>query len=205
MYHVSLWKHPTTVLLAATLIALGWSLPSQASLRCGNALITQQDTALDVLKNCGQPAYRSRRYVPGTTIADSEIWYYNPGPSRLIQVVTLRQGRVRYVETAGRGFRNTGGCAPQSIETGWSDFELLSRCGEPDLTAAFWGRPLYYQRSPSITSPGLRQRHFSHSLNETVWVEEWQYNFGTNQLIRLVRIENGKVIDIETGGYGFRR
>lgn len=33
--------------------------------------------------------------------------------------------------------------------------------------------------------------------------EEWTYNFGPNQLIRILRLRNGRLVDIETDGYGF--
>ncbi len=33
--------------------------------------------------------------------------------------------------------------------------------------------------------------------------EVWYYNFGANQLLRLLRFRNGRLIDIDTDGYGF--
>ena len=37
-----------------------------------------------------------------------------------------------------------------------------------------------------------------------VRVEEWTYNFGPRKLMRLIRLENGVVADIQELGYGFR-
>jgi hypothetical protein len=34
-------------------------------------------------------------------------------------------------------------------------------------------------------------------------VETWLYNLGSNQLMRRLRFEDGKVVEIETLGYGF--
>jgi len=192
----------------AVLILLATCLPgaANASLRCGNSLITQQDAAINVLQSCGEPSYRSLRFVPGTNIVDKELWFYNPGPRRLLQIVHIRAGRVRRVETGGRGFRQLQSCQAQDIEEGWSDFELLGRCGEPAVRATFWGPSSANEYGYAFGSGGIRyRRRFEPALANTVWVEEWQYNFGANQLIRLVRLENGVVRQIETGGYGFGR
>ena len=36
-----------------------------------------------------------------------------------------------------------------------------------------------------------------------VKIEEWTYNFGPERFIRTLTFENGELVDIETGGYGF--
>ena len=38
---------------------------------------------------------------------------------------------------------------------------------------------------------------------EEVVIEEWTYNLGPHQLIRVVRLENGYVADIKRLGYGY--
>lgn len=38
---------------------------------------------------------------------------------------------------------------------------------------------------------------------EEVLIEEWTYNLGSHRLMRLVRLENGIVIDIRHLGYGY--
>jgi Protein of unknown function (DUF2845) len=38
---------------------------------------------------------------------------------------------------------------------------------------------------------------------EEVVIEEWTYNLGPHQLIRVVRLENGFVADIKHLGYGY--
>ena len=40
-------------------------------------------------------------------------------------------------------------------------------------------------------------------LIEEVVIEEWTYNFGPHQLMRVVRLENGYVADIKHLGYGY--
>ena len=40
-------------------------------------------------------------------------------------------------------------------------------------------------------------------LIEEVVVEEWTYNLGPYQFMRLVRIENGRVVEVKPLGYGY--
>ena len=41
------------------------------------------------------------------------------------------------------------------------------------------------------------------TLIEEVVIEEWTYNLGPHQLVRVVRLENGFVADITHLGYGY--
>ena len=38
---------------------------------------------------------------------------------------------------------------------------------------------------------------------ETVYREEWVYNFGAARFMRIVHLDNGRVTDVEFGGRGF--
>ena len=40
-------------------------------------------------------------------------------------------------------------------------------------------------------------------LREMIMVEEWEYNFGTNRFLYYLRFENGKLIRITVGDYGY--
>ena len=42
---------------------------------------------------------------------------------------------------------------------------------------------------------------YINGLNATI--EEWEYNLGTGQFIRYLRFENGRLIRITTGDYGY--
>lgn len=75
-------------------------------------------------------------------------------------------------------------CGSRLIDEGKLAIEVLAACGEPDY------------RDPWVT------RH--PRMNSFVAdVEEWYYNFGPNQLLRVVRLRNGRVRAIEADGYGF--
>lgn len=62
--------------------------------------------------------------------------------------------------------------------------EVLAACGEPSF------RDIYSASAPG--RPG--------DIADT---EHWTYNFGSNQLIQVLRLRHGRVVDIRTDGYGF--
>jgi hypothetical protein len=61
--------------------------------------------------------------------------------------------------------------------------ELLSICGEPAYRDVW---------SPQALAPGAVAEQ-----------EEWIYNFGPQQLLRVIRLRNARVVDIDSDGYGF--
>ncbi|MGH8516325.1 MAG: DUF2845 domain-containing protein [Panacagrimonas sp.] len=62
--------------------------------------------------------------------------------------------------------------------------DVLAACGEPDF------RDVYSYPGPRV--PG-----------EVSDVEQWTYNFGRNQLLHVLRLRHGRLVDIRTDGYGF--
>lgn len=83
--------------------------------------------------------------------------------------------------------------------------KVLRNCGEPasineweeERIARGYGRT--YMPEDSIPQA---QRPVAAVLH--VRVEEWTYNFGPNQFMRILRFENGRLIDINSGDYGYR-
>lgn len=61
--------------------------------------------------------------------------------------------------------------------------DVLAACGEPDLRDVF-SRPL-----PRV--PG-----------ELAAAEQWTYDFGPNQLLHVLKLRHGRLVDIRTDGYG---
>lgn len=185
------------VACAGLLIAAGlMAVPAAHGFRCGNQLIEEGDRKYDVVEKCGEPDYRDRRagvFLEGIgPIGATEIWYYNEGPTRLLRVLTFRRGRLRSVETGGRGFNENlvkDACDPYQLDIGMSKYELLNRCGEP------------VARNSWLEYAGSRF-HRRHHLHGTVLVEEWIYTFGSNRFRRYIRIINGRVVGIARGDKG---
>jgi len=74
-------------------------------------------------------------------------------------------------------------CGQSVVTEGLRDFEVIERCGEP-LTQRTWTEVRGYDVGPV-------------DLYYVV-VEEWVYDAGARKLRRLLRFENGELMDIET-------
>lgn len=84
-------------------------------------------------------------------------------------------------------------CGHRLISEGDASVKLLRHCGEPLSVRSYHAQRFLVGHFGRI-HPGYV---------EEVLVEEWTYNFGPRRLMRVVRIENGLVTDIEHLGYGF--
>jgi hypothetical protein len=110
-----------TLILAATALAATAAPCLADSMRCGNLLIVEGDTAGKLRSRCGDPASISRKsvlrtpsvvWVKGrplrvgneTEEMQVETWEYNFGPRRLIQRVRLEDGLVKSIDTLGYGY-----------------------------------------------------------------------------------------------------
>lgn len=199
---------PPLALSAVALLMLACALPARASdsIRCGSRIISVEARAADILAACGEPDFRDVRSYPGPSlpgeIAESEQWTYNFGRNQLLQVMSLRNGRLVNIQTDGYGFPKNAsrGCAPESIIDGQSKYRLLASCGEP-LTRRNLGfvqalRPRHQHRYGGFsTSRG--------SYPVEVYREEWVYNFGSRYFLRVVTLDDGVVSDVQNGERGF--
>jgi len=87
-------------------------------------------------------------------------------------------------------------CGNQLVADGASRSDVLLKCGEPMAKES---------RSEAV-SDKLKQRgeDTTTTTEKTVikTIDEWTYNFGPNRLIQVVVFENGKLVDVRSGGYG---
>jgi hypothetical protein len=100
------------------------------------------------------------------------------------------------------GFR----CNGKIVTEGDYAYEVIAKCGEPDSVESWeedrikrdFYRPLEPQRKRDdelYREPLLVKEH--------VIVELWIYNLGRQRLTRYLRFENGRLVEITTGDYGF--
>jgi hypothetical protein len=93
-----------------------------ASLRCGSELASEGATKADVLMKCGEPAMRDSREVKvkvkntdrsgedGDETSESvtvtrviDMWIYNFGPNRFMQIAEFENGVLVEVRSGGYG------------------------------------------------------------------------------------------------------
>jgi hypothetical protein len=94
------------------------ALPAHA-LRCGNNIVSEGDSTMLLLRNCGEPTQKEHfvdRIPVGTydqvrgeyyTAYDEQpydVWTYNFGPRRFIQRITIKGGKIHRIESQGYGY-----------------------------------------------------------------------------------------------------
>jgi hypothetical protein len=90
----------------------------------------------------------------------------------------------------GWAFRCDGG----NVSIGDWQGDVLYKCGEPSWSNGPW---------EEVFTRGKIQRKDFSSVQVSVWVEEWMVNLGPTQFVRYLRFENGRLVNIRTGGYGY--
>ena len=211
--------------LLAVLAAPAAHAGSDSSLRCPGGIVSGGDLKIDVLGKCGAPTLKelSQREEVGVvrredsatkgakgTLATSrrettavERWTYDFGRNQFIRIVSLEGGRVRSVETGGRGYSEetaherpplpVATCDYKGIRVGDDSYELRARCGEPATRDV---RLL----ERAVSEP---KRDETVERSVTVAIEVWAYHFGPQTLTRVVELEAGKVVRVDTGGHGY--
>ena len=105
--------------LLAFLVILALSMGEAYALRCGNKLVSEGDTKIELLQKCGEPTYITHRkerfpirfydyhlndHRLSYEIVYVEEWIYNFGPNRFMQSIIFRDGRISKIESLGYGY-----------------------------------------------------------------------------------------------------
>lgn len=110
------------MLRAFLLLALFITFDARAdAFRCGNKLVVEGETRVQVRAKCGEPVdietrtiltrptvwrYGRRVYVgDGLIETPVEMWTYNLGPYKFMRRVKFVDGQVTEIETLGHGYR----------------------------------------------------------------------------------------------------
>jgi hypothetical protein len=100
------------------------------------------------------------------------------------------------------GFR----CNGRIVTEGDYSYDVLSRCGEPDHVEAWEeeriSRDFYRPLEPHRRRDNELYRE-PFLVKEHVLIEVWTYNLGRQRLTRYLRFENGRLVEITTGDYGY--
>jgi hypothetical protein len=93
-------------------------------------------------------------------------------------------------------------CGTELVVEGQSKFEVLQRCGAPAYADSFME---YRAGAPNFAVPRPLNSFdltYPFPVSREVLIEEWVYNFGSTQLMPILVFENGRLISIDTLGYG---
>ncbi len=153
-----------------------------------------------------------------------EEWTYNFGSSRFMQYVTFINGRLKKIEDGPKGTdRETlsgyskSRCA-QLIDKGDKKIEVIIKCGDPYSIEFFWeeqfsavSNSVRTRKIPRFTKDGNQYKKNYIFIKEKIHqqkrkfinIEEWTYNFGPSRFLTFITIENGNVVKVEDGDYGF--
>jgi len=98
-------------------------------------------------------------------------------------------------------------CDKGIISHGNRLFDVLMKCGEPTYRSIKYEkrikRDLYRNLFPPRDLRESEQYREPLFVEELVDVEEWVYNLGSLQFVRYLTFENGILVNIELGDYGY--
>ena len=184
------------------------SVPASAvasdTLRCGNRLVSVGNNKAEVLIKCGSPAWQdvwTDETITNVNTADAlrvsvdrERWVYNFGRKSFLRFLLFENGRLINIATGDYGYDannpSAALCDSSKIQTGISQYEILQRCGEPA-----------FKDSRKVEQLSTMDEHSSRLTIKRV--DEWTYNFGPNKFLRILKFENGQLVNVETGDRGF--
>ncbi len=96
---------------------------------------------------------------------------------------------------AGAAYADNFRCGNKLVMEGDTRSEVASKCGDPasvDHSSIVVQPTTWIHGRPVGVGDGMVE----------VPVEEWLYNFGPQKLMRRIRFQDGRVVAIETLGYG---
>ena len=101
-------------------------------------------------------------------------------------------------------------CDGKIISIGDTKYEVMNKCGEPAFidvrTEKRIRRDYYRELFPPWDFGRYSDRRVYREpflVTEEVIIEEWTYNFGPTRFMRYLTFENGRLVDVITGEYGF--
>ena len=95
-------------------------------------------------------------------------------------------------------------CGARLVSIGDTRREVLDKCGSPTWVDSWVEDRVFRGSGRAMIDKG---RNFTYQVPVRtivqVTIEEWTYNPGPTQFIRILRFENSRLIEIETGEYGY--
>ncbi|MFO0584461.1 MAG: DUF2845 domain-containing protein [Anaeromyxobacter sp.] len=210
---------PSHALLLCALVLAPAVRADDGSMRCGGGIVSLGDLSVDLLGKCGPPSLRDRwtdeqeavavdtKAGVGEVVRASdqlEQWTYDFGTNSFLMLVTLRNGVIVGIARGGYGHGlppmteprpPVSRCEP-NFHVGDTKADVLARCGQPADLRAWQGARSMPVVVTTQTIAGVSRR--------PVRLEQWIYNLGPHQFLRVLVFEDGRVRSVSTGGYGYR-
>jgi hypothetical protein len=82
-------------------------------------------------------------------------------------------------------------------------YDVLRKCGEPSHVDLWEEVRIKRDFGSGLLETEMEWRRWPLFAKELVTVEEWEYNLGSTRFIRYLRFENGRLIRITVGNYGY--
>jgi hypothetical protein len=111
----------------------------------------------------------------------------------------------------GRADADSMRCGNRLVSSGDSLYEVAQTCGAPDAREHRVEHHTVRYRVPAACPVGsgapTPPRGGCHVIVEKtvpVVIDEWTYDFGKNRFIQRVRFEQGQLVRVASGGYGYK-
>jgi len=177
-----------------------------ASLYCGKHIVAIGDSAYDVLMKCEKPEWKDNIKVEvineiargkwKKTTLNRETWLYNFGPNSFMRQLVFENDTLVEIKSLGYGYLEKDIGRFGNIDTKsymeMSKPEVLIHWGEPDYKTKIAEERFYKVNEKNI-------------LKYSVTISKWIYNFGPRRFMKTLIFENDKLINIESGKYGYEK
>jgi len=187
------------------------SINSEESVRCDGSLFGKDDLQIEVREKCGEPAdvIRFSKY----TIIHSKYLKMKKKENRLIEKYIYEyQDSKTYIQDL-KEFENKNHPHDKIL----SEFEDSENAKDTNQNNSS-SNDKKINKDEKIKTIQKRKKYMKESEIESIekeyeiiWIcrkyeddfEQWIYNFGPNKFTRIITFLKGKIIEIETGDYGF--
>jgi hypothetical protein len=94
-------------------------------------------------------------------------------------------------------------CGSKIITIRDHKFDVLRKCGDPSHAEVWEEVHTTRDFGPMLSETEMGLYRLPLIVGERVTIEEWEYNLGPTKFIRYLRFENGRLIRITDGNYGY--
>jgi hypothetical protein len=96
-------------------------------------------------------------------------------------------------------------CGNRLMKEGMVESQVIELCGEPESVRrlGYVLRPYIIKRPAGSMGLHSTQRVYG-GYHQELAVTEMVFNFGPSKLMRIIRFEGGRLVSIDTAGYGHR-